>query len=321
MASSANILTHSTLYSIISSKQDNIFSCRRIVPGDSQAAEPETHRRRRSLPTALIRFISKRWNLLKYLLEVHDSSYTWRENTHTHTHTHTHGCGHTGLIGSLWHPRVKSASEHPGFQLSHVQRLLTSCETNCTFESEGETMPEKNVLTHCINMCLDYPFYYIEVVVHLDLFLFLQPTTNLSFTVIKYVGFFTFFSELVLFHLTPLIPSPIHQPPHTHPSPPYLPPSTNSFLPINQIFFFFTIFFFIFFFLFAPPPPHHTHTHTHTHTHNFYHELIKLAQYRKVAKVLVSYIGPALPLCWAAFIKQLFTGNSSSPTGFIKKLK
>lgn len=40
--------------------------------------------------------------------------------------------------------------------------------------------------------------------------------------------------------------------------------------------------------LFYLPPSPHTHTH-------FYHELIKLTQYRKVAKVLFSYIGPALP--------------------------
>lgn len=58
------------------------------------------------------------------------------------------------------------------------------------------------------------------------------------------------------------------------------------------------------------------------------YQLIKVSQYRKVAKVLVSSIGPALipPLCSAALIKQfstsqLFASNSSKvhPTGLKEK--
>lgn len=146
MASSAKVVTHS-LYSIIFSKQESMFSCQLIIAADTQAAEPQTHRRRRSVPTALIRFISKRWHLLKYLLAVHESSHMWR----THTYTHTQGCGHTGLIGSQWPPSVKSASEHPGSQLAHRQRLLTSrwaVKRMIPLSREQKRCRKKNDLTH-----------------------------------------------------------------------------------------------------------------------------------------------------------------------------
>lgn len=146
MASSANIFTQSSVYSIIFFKQENIFSCQLIIPVDTQAAELDTHRWRRSVPTALIRFIFKRWNFLKYLLEVHESSHTWRTHTHTHTRMWTHRADwqpvapqsevsqRTSWLSAVTHAEV-------------IDKPLT-CETNCTSESETETMPEKNVLTH-----------------------------------------------------------------------------------------------------------------------------------------------------------------------------
>lgn len=137
MASSANVLTHSALYSIIFSKQESIFRCRLIISrhpgsrsGDSQV-------------TSLCANSANKIHFQKVkspqIFACGSQVQPHVEDTHTRMWTHW----------ADWQPVApqrevgqRTSWLSAGTQAEVIDKPL-SCETTDTFESQTDTMPEK----------------------------------------------------------------------------------------------------------------------------------------------------------------------------------